>query len=164
LSAQEVVEAKYFYAGGSACFMFQSLLEDLRLDLDTRMNSASQGDWASFTQRSVSSGTDSVINTLMQQSERVCTPLSKYVLFCAYEKCKSALVKSVRAAADSSRDPALQGWTFGVPALQGWAFELEQIDIIRLSYESHLENPVYATNGLGLSFHPHHRQSSTKQI
>jgi hypothetical protein len=80
----------------------------------------------------------------MQQFERVCTPLSKYVLFCAYEKCKSALVKSVRAAANSSRNPALQGW----------AFELEQIDLIRLSYESHKENPVYATNGLGLSFCP----------
>jgi hypothetical protein len=76
------------------------------------MNSVNQGDWASFTQRSISSGTDSAINTLMQQFERVCTPLSKDVLFCAYEKCKSALVKSVRAATDSSRNPALQGWAF----------------------------------------------------
>jgi hypothetical protein len=51
------------------------------------------------------------------------------------------------------------------PALQGWAFELEQIKLIRLSYKSHKENPgVYATNGLGLFFIQHHRQSSTKQI
>jgi hypothetical protein len=45
------------------------------------MNSVNQGDWASFTQRSISSGTDSAINTLMQQFERVCTPLSKYVQY-----------------------------------------------------------------------------------
>jgi hypothetical protein len=145
LSALEVVEAKYFYAGGSARFMFQTLLENLKLDLDKRMSGVMQGDWQSFTQKSVSPRTASVVNILMQQFERVCTPLSKYVLFCAYEKCKSDLVKSVRAAADSS----------GNPALAGWAFELEQIDLIRLSYESsNGGNPVYATNGYGLSFRP----------
>jgi hypothetical protein len=50
----------------------------------------------------------------------------------------------VRAAAASSRNPALAGW----------AFELEQIDAIRLSLESNKENPVYATNRSGLSFCP----------
>jgi hypothetical protein len=133
LSAREVLKAKYFYAGGSARFMLQTFLANLRLDLDNRMNRVEQGDWQSFTQMYVTRGTASAINTLIQQFEDVvCTPLSKYVLLCAYEKCKSDLVESVRAAAYSSRNPKLQGW----------AFELELIDLIRLSYESHKENPV----------------------
>ena len=144
LSAQEVVQAKYFYAGGSARFMFQFHLGKLKEDLDSRMKRVDQGDWQSFTQKSVSSGTASAVNTLMQQFGRTCTPLSKYVLFCAYEKCKTALVKSVRAAAQQSSNPALAGW----------AFELEQIDLIRLSYESNSDNPVFVTNGMGFSLRP----------
>jgi len=71
--------------------------------------------------------------------------LSKYVLFLAYEHCKSDLVDSVKAAASNSNNPALKGW----------AFELEQIDCIRLSLESPEENPLWITNVTGLLFYPH---------
>jgi hypothetical protein len=110
--AREVVKAKYFFAGGSARFMFQFNIGELRGQLDKVLDAVEHEDWKSFTQGSVSSGSPSAANTLMQQFKGVCTPVSKYVLFRAYEKCKTDLVKSVRAAADASSNPALKGWAF----------------------------------------------------
>jgi hypothetical protein len=45
--------------------MFQTLLVDLRLDLDSGMNSVNQGDWAPFTQKSESRLTRDVICELL---------------------------------------------------------------------------------------------------
>ena len=140
----KVVTAKYFYAGGSARFMFQHNLETLRSDLDDYMKIINTSDWGSFTEEGVASGTPSAVNTLMQQFNKTCTPVSDYVLWRAYEKCQTKLVKSVRAAANSTQNPALAGW----------AFELEQIEVLRLSYESTAALPVFATNHNGLSFRP----------
>lgn len=141
----EILKAKYYYAGGSARFMFMYQIQEVKTQLDKRLNNVEDKDWASFARSSVSSGTSSSVNTLMQQFEEKCTPVSKYVLFCAYDKCKTKLVKSVRAAADAVNNPSLKGW----------AFELEQIDLIRLSLESVEANPSFITNNMGLSFRPH---------
>lgn len=50
----------------------------------------------------------------------------------------------MRAAASAS----------GNPSLKGWAFELEQIDLIRLSFESGEIYPQSVTNEKGLIFRP----------
>lgn len=142
--ALEVVKAKYFFAGGSAPFMFQFSLDELRGEIDMRMSNVAETDWKYIAQVSVALGTPSAVNTLMQQFGRICSPVSKYVLFHAYDKCKSELVKSVRAAAESSSNPTLKGW----------AFELEQIDLIRTSLESDTHLRKYVTNGKGMSFCP----------
>ena len=80
----------------------------------------------------------------MQQFERKASPVSKYVLFRAYDKCKSELVNSVKAVAHASDNPTLKGW----------AFELQQIDLIRLALESQAAHPEHVTNRKGLSFCP----------
>ena len=143
-SVLEVVKNKYFFAGGSARFMFQYTIKELKADLKKRLSAVASSEWSSFAQESVSSGTASAVNTLMQQFEGRCTPVSKYVLFCAYEKCKGELVRSVRAAANATNNPSLKGW----------AFELEQVDLIRSSLESGDMNPQSVTNGKGFIFHP----------
>lgn len=142
--ALEVVSVKYFFAGGSARFMFENLLDDLRDALDERIKGVKQGDGIYFAQESTASSTPGEVNTLMQQFNGICSPVSKYVLVYAYEKCKSALVKSVRAAANKT----------GNPVLKGWAFELEQIDLICSSYESTDNNPESVTNGNGFTICP----------
>jgi len=142
----EILKVKYFYAGGSAWFMFMFSIEEVETGLKLRLNNVKANDWASFATSSVSSGTSSSVNTLMQQFDKMCTPVSKYVLFYAYDKCKTELVKSVRAAAEAVNNPSLKGW----------AFELEQMDLIRLSLESVQAdmNPLFITNEVGLSFCP----------
>lgn len=140
----EVVKAKYFFAGGSARFMFQFSLAKLQEELDSRMKNVLDTDWNYFAQNAVASGTPAAVNTLMQQFDNTSSPVSKYILVHAYGRCRSSLVKSLRATANST----------GNPTLQGWAFELEQIDLIRTSMESEEEKPKYVTNRKGWSFHP----------
>ena len=140
----EVLTAKYYYAGGSARFMFMYQIQEVKEQLDMSLKNVEEKDWPSFARSSVSSGTSSSVNTLMQQFAERCTPISKYVLFCAYDKCKTKIVKSVRVAAEAVNNPSLKGW----------AFELEQIDLIRLSLESVDANPAFITNNMGLSFRP----------
>ena len=142
--ALEVMKAKYFFAGGSARFMFQFSLAELQEELDGRIKNVLETDWQFFAQNAVASGTPNAVNTLMQQFDKACSPVSKYVLFHAYDRCRSELVKSLRATAHST----------GNPTLQGWAFELEQIDLIRTSMDSEEGNRKYATNRKGWSFHP----------
>jgi len=140
----DVIEAKYYFAGGSARFFFEYELKNLKSTIDTKFEGIDEGHWKYFAQGSISSGTPTSVNTLMQQFQGKTTPLSKYALFRAYEKCKTDLVNAVKAAASSSNNPALKGW----------AFELEQIDFIRLSLESDPERPLSVTNNHGLSLYP----------
>lgn len=80
-------------------------------------------------------------------------PVSKYILFKAYEQCKSQLVKSMAAVAKAC----------GNPAIQEWAFELAQIDLIRLSLQSSSPVTDYVTNDQGLSFRPIEQVSFDEQ-
>ena len=104
-----VMEKKFFYAGGSARFMFEYRLSELKGVLDERCRLVPDDEWEYFAQGSVAQGTPSSVNTLMQQFGLIASPVSKYVLFKAYEKCKSKLVSTVRAAAEESNNPALRG-------------------------------------------------------
>ena len=119
-------------------------LEELQGKLDERLSKVVSTDWITFAQEQVSSTTLTAVNTLMQQFGKRCTPLSRYVLFYAYDHCTEELVKSVRAAANA----------VDIPALKGWAFDLEQIELIRLSLESPEVLPSFVTNGKGFSFRP----------
>ena len=140
-SMKELVTAKHYYAGGSARFMFEFSLEELKTLLDCRCQEVFKDQWEYFAQGSVASWTPWAVNTLMQQFEKKAMPVSKYILFKAYERCKSKLVGSMGALAKESR----------IPAINGWAFALAQIDLIRLSLESCSE---FVSNGQGLSFRP----------
>lgn len=144
VSWTDVLETKYFWAGGSARFMFEFPLSSLKEELDERCRLVPDNEWKHFVQGAVAPTTPSAVNTLMQQFELTSSPVSKYILFRAYERCKTKLVKAVKAAARNSSNPALKGW----------AFELEQIDLIRLSVESPQASPEYITNSHGFSFSP----------
>mmetsp|Transcript_36219 Transcript_36219/g.51236 ORF Transcript_36219/g.51236 Transcript_36219/m.51236 type:complete len:158 (+) Transcript_36219:130-603(+) len=124
--------------------MFEFELSKLKDEIYRRFQSVGENNRKYFANGAVSPSAPSSVNSLMQQFRTQASPLSKYVLFLAYEHCKSDLVDSVKAAASNSNNPALKGW----------AFELEQIDFIRLSLESPEENPLWITNDTGLLFYP----------
>jgi hypothetical protein len=144
-SLTDIVEAKYYYAGGSARFMFEYTIPQLKQMLGNLCNRVGENAWEHFAKGSISSSSPAAVNTLMQQFDAKATPLSKYILFRAYEKCETDLVKSMKSVASQSSNPVLKGWVF----------ELEQIDLIRLSLESPPEKKDYITNNTGLSFIPH---------
>ena len=63
----DVIEKKYFFAGGSARFMFDYLLSELRDFLDGRFDMVPPSDWFHFAQEAVAPSTPHAVNTLMQQ-------------------------------------------------------------------------------------------------
>jgi hypothetical protein len=127
----KVIEAKYYYAGGSARFMFDCRLSELKSVQDNICCEVWCDDWKYFAQGRVFPSTPTAVNYLMQQFEGNAFPVSKCILFRAYEKCRTELVESVKKTAVK------------IPALIAWAFELEQIDLVRLSHQSNPENLPY---------------------
>jgi hypothetical protein len=123
-----LVERKFFYAGGSARFMFEYSLSQLIITTADDSPSVfgrlyermTQDHWRSFAELKISSSTSSSVSSLLQRVKGKIIPVSEYVLLVAHKKCKATLTRSVRAAADAG----------GNPALKGWAFELEQLDAI----------------------------------
>ena len=121
------LERKYFYAGGSARFMFDYSFQELVISTDDKPSvfdglceRMKTEDWQSFAELKISASTKSSVSSGMQRIDTEYIPVSKYFLHMAHKKCKETLTASVRAAAESSQNPALKGW----------AFELEQLDII----------------------------------
>jgi hypothetical protein len=137
----DIVRAKYLFAGGSARFMFQYNMQDLRATLDAHMVRLHAGDWQEFAEEAVPTRKSSV-NALMQRFQLWSSPASKYVLMRTYKKCGEQLVMSLRALAEDTNNPVLAGW----------AFELEQLQLIRMSLRSTI--PEEVTNGNGLQFRP----------
>ncbi len=120
----EVVRRKYFYAGGCVRYMFDMDMEDLQKGLDEGFDAVSEP--TAFTEIHITSRTTESVNPLMQrfsvkQGRPMCTPVSKYVLQLAYEKCRSQLTDAVDAVAKATDNPMFRGW----------AFELRQLDVIR---------------------------------
>jgi hypothetical protein len=138
----DLIDAKYYYAGGCARFMFEYELSGLIELLNDICRGLSDGQWQYFAMGSVSTQTPDGVNTLMQQFGGHATPVSKYILFRAYKVCKTKLVAAVKTVASEINNPALKGW----------AFELAQIDLICLSLVSSI--PQYVTNKKGWSFYP----------
>ena len=122
-----LLKRKYFYAGGSARYMFDYTFDEL---ITSENNSPSvfeqlagrmsSNDWESFAQLNISDASPSSVSSVMQLIDGRYVPVSEYILRMAHTKCKAQLTASVRAAAVASNNPALRGW----------AFELEQLDVI----------------------------------
>ena len=126
LTYEQFVTKKYYYAGGSARFMFEHTLVDLIKTLDNRMGNFDDKDWGSLTRGYVSDSTRGVVNTLMQQftvssvgNQHGAAPVSKYVLYRAYDNVKDDLVESICKVAANTKNPTLQEW----------AIELKRISV-----------------------------------
>ena len=124
--------------------MFQWPLQELQHKLDRILRRVANNQWQGFAQEAVPFHTTMLVNTLMQQFQGMCSPLSKYVLWSAYDNCRGNLVNSMKAVAHATNNPALKGW----------AFELEQIELIRLSLESQESRAMTVRGGDGLAFQP----------
>jgi hypothetical protein len=144
-SLVDVIDARYYYAGGCVRFMFEFNLSELREELGTACDNMTEDEWKFFAASSIGTGTPDVVNTLMQHFGRKASPVSRYILFRAYEICKTDLVTGMqRVVAEGSNNPALKGW----------AFELAQIDLICLCIKSPQQQSECFTNHYGLSFVP----------
>lgn len=126
----ELLERKFYYAGGSARFMFEDTTEGLVKNCFPKLIAATSPElWRQFASSEISMGSNYTMNTLMQVLpagegyEQSPFPVSRYVMLKAYEKCGQELVKAVRAASDATKNPVLRGF----------AFELEQIDLLERS-------------------------------
>ena len=75
--------------------MFDFQLSELRVEQVKRCNQMQENQWKHFAHEAVASGTPAAVSTLTQQFEEKASPVSKYVLFQAYDKCKTDLVKAV---------------------------------------------------------------------
>ena len=143
---EEYATYKYFYAGGSARFMFRHTIDSLKKELDIELiPTVKTDDWKMFTSSDVPDKATSAVNTLMQrfstqQGKRHCVAVSKYILIHAYEKCESALISAVESIAEAT----------GNPALKGWAFELKQLEVIKGVLKSSMEQHVKNEQGLVL--------------
>jgi len=127
-----LLERKFYYAGGSARFMFECTLKRLMSDtLPALLGKMTTSLWEDFSELQIQASSESTVNSLMQvlgskNKAGITFPVSKYILHKAYEKCRAKLVKALKAAATS----------IGNPALQGWAFEVDQIEWINVAIES----------------------------
>jgi Ni2+-binding GTPase involved in maturation of urease and hydrogenase len=130
---------KYFYAGGSARYMFEYTLIGLKETLESLLTSIESDDtWESFVNEVVSPNTPTAVNTLMQQFKMACAPLSKYVLFRAYEKMSQRLTDAVKSVGEKTKNPSIRGW----------AFELEQLGIIKNAVQANTKMAVHSGAGL----------------
>jgi hypothetical protein len=122
----QLIERKYFYAGGIARFMFDFTLDNLcQEELPTLFEQMSDAEWNEFATLNISVGTPYAVNSLMQRlphmSRTRVYPVSKFVLEKVYTKVGKRLLDKLVAAADNSSNPVLQGWVY----------ELEQLDLLR---------------------------------
>ena len=140
------VEEKYFYAGGSARFMYGRTLPALKDELERLAGLVT--DWRPFTTNDTPPSDLHAVNSLMQQfkanGRRMAAPVSKFVLMRAYEKCESVMIAAIRGIADSTRNPSLQGW----------AFELEELEKVKTVLKSPQEHPRHLKTREQLVLYP----------
>eukprot|EP00980_Cylindrotheca_fusiformis_P007995 scaffold1705_cov63-Cylindrotheca_fusiformis.AAC.1 len=117
-AARKYITEKYFYAGGSARFMFEFKTSELMETLGDLVMQLDKKDWNAFANSTIASSAPHAVNTLMQQFKGYATAVSRYVLFEAYDRVEGKLVKAVQLAAEKSQNPALKGWAFELRQLQ----------------------------------------------
>ena len=122
----DYVNHHYYYAGGSARFMFEYTTFELKELLGKWFDKIQKDEWDAFASSTLSPRASIAVNSLMQQFNGVTTAVSKYVLFKAYSKVEGRLVEALRAAAEK----------FENPLLRGWAFELQQLHTIKTVLEN----------------------------
>lgn len=121
---QEAVELKYHYAGGSARFMFDLSLTELKKWFDKTVKRVEN--WESFAKGDLPEQAHRNVNSLMQRFPNVngegtrTVAVSEYILLHAYQKVRNVLTTAIAAIAKAT----------GNAALRGWSFELEQLDRI----------------------------------
>jgi hypothetical protein len=154
---EEYANYKYFFAGGSARFMFTHSIATLKEELDTKIRLVN--DWKVFTSNNLPDAAPFAVNTLMQrfstnQEQPYCIAVSRYVLTYAYAKCAGELVEAVSRVANAT----------GNPALKGWAFELKQLELIKNILASRNSLPKHAKTEQGLAFSPYSQTSYDGKI
>lgn len=125
---EDYVDLKYYFAGGSARFMFDYVVKNLKYLLVGLISAIKPEYWEAFL-----SSTDDAVNSLMQRFRGNCsiakvTGVSQFVVMIGYDKCGSKVAEAVDAAANAT----------GNPSLRGWAFELKQLEIIKMVFKSPL--------------------------
>lgn len=140
------VEDKYFYAGGSARFMYSRAISALKNELERLIELVE--DWTPFATNDIPSSNLHATNSLMQQfkssGRRMAAPVSRFVLMRAYEKCESTMIAAIRGIADST----------GNASLQGWAFELEELEKVKTVLKSQQEYPRHLETSEQLVLYP----------
>jgi hypothetical protein len=131
------LERKFYYAGGSARFMFDytstQLVRTVLPDLFDEMSESSL--WTEYSYLKIHSGSETINSLIQSRGDNVydATPVSKYVLFQAYNHCKNDLVRSMTAAAaELSGDPVLQGWAFELEPINWWNVRHLKISRLRM--------------------------------
>eukprot|EP00980_Cylindrotheca_fusiformis_P025762 scaffold14568_cov67-Cylindrotheca_fusiformis.AAC.1 len=117
-AASEYIKEKFFYAGGSARFMFELTTPELIETLGDLFMQLGRNDWDAFANSALAPSAPHAVNTLMQQFKGYSTAVSRYVLFEAYDRVEGKLVKAVQISAEKSQNPALKGWAFELRQLQ----------------------------------------------
>ena len=120
-AVQDYATHKYFYAGGSARFMFEYTTDQLKDYLKMCIGRVKPAEWEEFTSATLAPQASDAVNSLMQQFSGKAVAVSRYILFEAYDHVEGRLVQAVQAVADAT----------GNPSLKGWAFELKQLEIIK---------------------------------
>lgn len=146
LAVQEYATRKFFYAGGSARFMFEFTTDQLKNFLDSYTSRLKPAGWEEFASASLAPQASNAVNSLMQQFSGKAVAVSRYILLEAYDQIEGRLVQAVQAVADAT----------GNPLLKGWAFELKQLDIIKsVLKQSKLDGGVKVVGSKeGLAFRP----------
>eukprot|EP00980_Cylindrotheca_fusiformis_P009406 scaffold2056_cov65-Cylindrotheca_fusiformis.AAC.3 len=93
-AASEYIKEKFFYAGGSARFMFELTTSELMETLGNLFMQLDKKDWDAFANSALAPSATSSVNTLMQQLKGCATAVSRYVLFEAYDRVAGDLVKA----------------------------------------------------------------------
>ena len=142
------VEEKYYFAGGSARFMLEYGVQQLKKDLKELLTSLKDEQWKALTSNIVPSATDGAVNSLMQRFSNydgvtTVAAVSEFVAMAAYAKKGHELAQAIDAAANATRNPALKGW----------AFELKQLEEIKKALQQH--GYVYSKDGI--FFQPTHQ-------
>lgn len=109
---ESYVEFKYYYAGGSARFMFDFDIERLKRKLGDLIDAVKGDQWKAFTSCSIPSATDDAVNSLMQRfrdggGAGKATAVSKFIVMIAYDKCGSMVAEAVALAAKATGNPSL---------------------------------------------------------
>lgn len=98
---EEYAIYNFFYAGGSARFMFEYTIEQIKVKLKELIGQVRFNEWESFTRPSLASSASNAVNSLMQQFSGQCIAVSRYILFEAYEHVEGQLIGAVEAVANA---------------------------------------------------------------
>lgn len=135
---KEAVAAKYHYAGGSARYMYDTGMSDLKELLTKQLEKIH--DWNSFAQGSLlASSTKQLVQRFTASGQSASAPrtaVSKFVLRQTFEQCPSTTAAALSIA----------GQCTGNLVLKDWHFAVKQLSLIRLALEGKSKEQVSLGN------------------